>query len=208
MSTVTGLEPDPRRNGRVRLEVDGKVYCTLTVEQVATHHLVPGRVIDEPLQEFLQQAADADAALRALLRALERRSFSRQDLARRLRQRGHTPAAVAAGLERADQLGLIDDAAYALNFVATRAARGRGPARLRRDLQLSGVARHLIEAALEAQWPDGADASASVTSLVARRVQQLKSLPRVVRRRRILAFLARRGFAGADVRQVVDRLIA
>ncbi len=208
MSTITDLEPDPRRNGRVRLQVDGRPFCTLPVEAVIAHQLVAGRVVDESIQDLLQQAADADAALRALLRALERRSFSRKDLERRLRQRGHRPPAIAAGLDRADELGLINDGAYALHFVATRAARGRGPARLLRDLQQSGVARPLADAAIAAQWPEGSDPTESVAGLVRRRAEQLRTLPRQVRRRRILAFLARRGFTGSEVRQTIDRLIA
>lgn len=207
MNTITSLEPDPRRPGRVRLQIDGRPFCTLAAGQVEAHGVAPGRVVDEPLQALLEEAADADAALRALLRALERRSFARKDLERRLRQRGHTAAAISGALARADELALLDDGAYALNFVATRAARGRGPARLIRDLQLSGVARPLIDAAIAAQWPEGSDPDQSVAGLVRRRAEQLRTLPRPVRRRRILAYLARRGYSGHTIRQAVDRLI-
>lgn len=207
MSTITSLEPDPRRPGQVRLQIDGRPFCSLPAGQAAASGLAPGRVVDEPLQALLEQAADADAALRALLRALERRSFARKDLERRLRQRGHTAPAIAGALARADELGLVDDGAYAIHFVATRAARGRGPARLLRDLQLSGVARPLAEAAIAAHWPEGTDPAQSITGLVHRRAEQLRALPRPVRRRRILAYLARRGYTGHSIRQTVDRLI-
>ena len=53
--------------------------------------------------------------------------------------------AVEAALERATGLGLLDDAAYARNYVQTRAARGRGPSRLIRDLLAMGVQRSLID---------------------------------------------------------------
>jgi regulatory protein len=207
VSTITSLEPDPRRPGQVRLQIDGRPYCSLPASQAAASGLAPGRVVDEALEALLEQAADADAALRALLRALERRSFARQDLERRLRQRGHTAQAIAGALERADELGLVDDGAYAIHFVATRAARGRGPARLLRDLQMSGVARPLAEAAIAAHWPEGADPAQSIAGLVRRRAEQLRALPRPVRRRRILAYLARRGYTGHTIRQEVDRLI-
>lgn len=207
MSTITSLEPDPRRPGQVRLQVDGRPFCTLPASQAAAHGLTPGRLVDEALQDVLEQAADADAALRALLRALERRSFSRKDLERRLRQRGHTASAIEGALSRADELGLLDDGAYAMHFVATRAARGRGPARLLRDLQMSGVSRPLAEAAIAAHWPEGSDPAQSIDGLVRRRAEQLRSLPKPVRRRRILAYLARRGYTGHTIRQQVDQLI-
>ncbi len=65
--------------------------------------------------------------------------------------------AVEAALERIPSLGLLDDAAYARNYVQTRAARGRGPARLTRDLLAMGVERSLIDRALDAEWPEGSD---------------------------------------------------
>ncbi|HTO73334.1 MAG TPA: regulatory protein RecX [Gemmatimonadales bacterium] len=207
MKVITAIRPDPRRPGRVRLEVNGQPFCTLEAAQAEAHGMRPGREVDGGLEPLLDAAADTDAALRALLRALERRSYARRDLERRLRQRGHAPAAIAGALTRADELGLLDDAAYAQHFVATRAARGRGPARLIRDLLRSGVARPIVDAAIAAQWPDGSDPDQSVAGLVRRRAELLRSLPRPVRKRRILAFLARRGYSGHSVRQAVDRLI-
>ncbi len=207
MSTITAIRPDPRRPWRVRLEVDGQPFCTLAAVKAEAHGMCPGREVDGGIETLLNEAADTDAALRALLRALERRSFARRDLERRLQQRGHAPAAIAGAMERADELGLLDDAAYAQHFVATRAARGRGPARLIRDLMRSGLSRPLIDAAIAAQWPEGSDPDQSVTGLVRRRAEQLRTLPKPVRRRRILAYLARRGYSGHSVRQAVDQLI-
>ena len=75
----------------------------------------------------LNAAADSEAAFRTALRALERRSFARADLGRRLVRKGHPAAAVDVALGRLLARGLLDDAAFAW---ATPSAehRGRGPA--------------------------------------------------------------------------------
>src|SRR2546423_10238099 len=124
---IPALEPDPRRPEAVRVEVDGIRFGTVPRELVATDHLAVGRELDPALQDRLGAAADIEAAYRTALRALEVRSFARGDLARRLSRKGHPRPALEAALERIHGLGLLDDAAYARNYVQTRAARGRGP---------------------------------------------------------------------------------
>ena len=147
MPRITALEPDPRRPGALRLAVDGKVFCTVH-EDAPVRGLAVGAEWDEPRQAHAGQAADEEGAWRAALRALERRSFAVAELRRRLQQKGHPPAAVDYAVGRAQAAGLVDDAAFARRFVESRAARGRGPSRLRRDLQVLGVDRRHIEAAL------------------------------------------------------------
>lgn len=205
--TVTALEPDPRRAASVRICVAGRPYYTVAREAVAEAGLTVGRAIDSALHERLGRAADAEAALRSALGSLGLRAYARADLGRRLVRRGHPREAVEEALERIASLGLLDDAAFALVYVQTRALRGRGPDRLRRDLQAMGVARTSIEGAIAAHWPDGADASPLPLELARKRASQLGELPRPVKRRRILAYLARRGFTGRAVTQAVAQAL-
>jgi len=207
LPVLTALEPDPRRPGTLRVEVDGVRFGAVPQELAQAAGLAVGRPVDAEVHERLTAAADAEGAFRTLLRALERRSFARADLGRRLARKGHPAPAVAAALERAAGLGLLDDAGFARNYTQTRAARGRGPARITRDLLAMGVERSYIDRALAAEWPDGADRTAVPLALASKRVAQLADLPRPVRRRRVLAYLARRGFAGRDISDMVGRLV-
>jgi regulatory protein len=204
---LTALEPDPRRPGTLRVEVDGTRFGAVPAELARAAGLAVGRAVDAELHERLTAAADAEAAFRTLLRALERRSFARADLARRLIRKGHPRPAVEAAIERAFGLGLLDDAAFALTYVQTRAARGRGPSRLTRDLMAMGVERSLIDRALAAEWPEGSDRSRVPMALAVKRAAQLGDLPRPVKRRRVLAYLARRGFSGRDITDLVARVV-
>jgi len=207
LPVLTALEPDPRRPGTLRVELDGVRFGAVAAELARAAGLAVGRVVDQSLHEQLTGAADAEAAFRTLLRALERRSFARADLARRLMRKAHPRQAVEAAVERALGLGLLDDSAFAQSYVQTRAARGRGPARVTRDLMAMGVERAVIDRAVAAEWPEGSDRRGVPMALAAKRAAQLGDLPRPVKRRRLLAYLARRGFSGRDITDLVARLV-
>jgi regulatory protein len=206
-STITAVDPDPRRPGAVRLEIDGARFGAVPRELVGVEGLTVGRVVDAELQQRLGTAADIEAAYRTVLRCLELRSYARSDLGRRLLRKGHARQAVETALERATDLGLLDDAAYARGYVRTRAARGRGPSRLTRDLLAMGVQRSLIDRALAAEWPEGSDRSSMPLVLASKRAAQLGALPRPTKRRRVLAYLARRGFSGREVTEIVEGVL-
>ncbi|HEY8196211.1 MAG TPA: regulatory protein RecX [Gemmatimonadales bacterium] len=206
-STLTAIDPDPRRPGAVRLEIDGIRFGAIPRELVGAEGLTVGRLVDAELQERLGAAADLEAAYRTVLRCLELRAYARNDLGRRLVRKGHPRQAVDTALERAAGLGLLDDAAYTRNYVQTRAARGRGPLRLTRDLLAMGVQRSLIDGALAAEWPEGSDRSSMPLVLATKRAAQLGALPRQTKRRRVLAYLARRGFSGRDVTDIVEKVV-
>jgi len=204
---VGALSADPRRPECVRVMVQGRPLLTLPREVAVAERLAAGMVLDDSLLARLGRAADAEAAFRTLLRFVERRPFAARDLARRLVLKGHPPEAAAAAVERAGRAGLVDDERFARHYIDTRSARGRGPLRLRRDLSLLGIAPGLIDRALaEALGPDGSG-GADVEALARKRLAQLKGLARPVARRRLLAFLARRGFVGEPVHRLVASLI-
>ena len=204
---ITALDRDPRRPDAVRVEIDGKRFGPVPQELVVSEGLAVGHQLDPTLEARLSAAADVEAAFRTALRALEGRSYARLDLGRRLQRKGHARASVEAALERAARLGLLNDAAFAQTYVETRAARGRGPSRLTRDLLAMGVERSLIDRALALQWPEGSDRSSVPLALAEKRASQLGSLPRQTKRRRLVAYLARRGFAGRDITEMVEKVL-
>ena len=205
---ITGLLPDPRRTGVVQVEVDGARFASVPEHVVHAHGMRVGLALDEALRERLEAEADVEAAYRTALRSIERRPFARVDLSRRLLRKGHPRRAVETALERAAERGYLDDAAFAANYVETRAARGRGPLRLARDLMAMGVERAVIDRALAALHTEADGTNELPRTLAAKRAAQLRDLPRQVRRRRVLAYLARRGFSGREVSEMVARMLA
>jgi len=206
-ASITALEPDPARPATVHVWVDGRRFCTVPVEALREAGLTVGSAVDGAVEARLGRAADREAAFRTALRALERRAFSMSDLARRLVRKGHPPEAVDQAIERLCAVGLLDDARYAAQFVEVHSARGRGPARLRADLRRMGVESGVIDRALTEQFPPGTDLKAQPLALATKRAAQLGDLSHGVKRRRLLAYLARRGFRGSEVLEAVKEVL-
>lgn len=204
---LTGIVPDPRRPDYRLVEVDRGRFASLPAESLVGLDLVVGEEIRPLVLERLQELADLEAAHRAALRALARRAHARFDLRRRLLQKQHPPRAVDAALERLSAVGLLDDVRFAQDYAVAKASRGRGPARLVRDLRQQGVDRRIAEQVVQSSLAtEGVDLTHAVRSLAEQRARQLAGLPPAVRKRRLTAFLARRGFGGHEIREVVESL--
>jgi len=102
--------------------------------------------------------------------------------------------------------GYVDDAAFARDFVETRAGRGYGAARLAADLRARGVEPALVTAAL-----GGLDRDAQLEKARAVARRRLPALRRAGPERaagRLRDFLMRRGFTGGVVMRVVREVLA
>lgn len=149
--------------------------------------------------------ADAVGAAREIaLRRLSVRARSRSELARDLRSRDVPAEAAAEVLERFTEVGLIDDAAFAAEWVESRGHRS-GASRLRQELRQKGVAEEHIAEAIGAR--DGEADLVTARELAVRRLVSMAGLDGLVRQRRLAAFLARRGFSSSVIRRVVVEVL-
>jgi regulatory protein len=178
--------------------VDGRPFCSVPEDAAGEAGLEVGAAWNADKAVRTSQFADAAAVWQSLLTALARRAHSAEELRRRLTRKGHHPDLVGVAIRRALAERLLNDSVFAEQYVASRAARGRGPSRLRRDLRILGVADREIEGALASHWADDADPLDLARQLAQRRARQLAQLPPETRRRRVTAYLARRGFSGAS----------
>ena len=209
MAILTHIAPDPHRPGYRVLEVDRGRFASLPDEAIHELPLVQGTGLDRGMLERLQHLADVEAAYRAAVRAQARRPHAAGDLRRRLILKQHPPAAADVAMQRLAERGLIDDRRFAEHYVATRAARGRGPARLLKDLMRQGLDRPTAEAAVRtALDAEGIDVEHTLRLVAERRAASLDDLPSPVKRRRLAAYLSRRGYQGPAVRQLVEDLVA
>lgn len=205
---VSALRPDPRLPGCVIVEIDGARLVSLPVEVVVELGLVSGQELTPARHEALLEAARVEAARRVALRMLSIRAHAVQDLARKLRDRNHEPQAVKVALKRLEAAGLLNDAEFARHFARVRAPKGHGPSRLVHDLLSRGVERVVAERAVaEVTAAESFDPESAARRLAEKRVVSLKTLARPMRRRRILAYLARRGFRGMVIRQMVEEML-
>jgi regulatory protein len=193
----------------VIIEVNRARYASLPIEAVNPLGLSVGRELDAPALERLGYLGDVEASARVAIRLLAARPRSVNELLRRLKERGHNPSAAAEAVGRLETRGMLDDADFARHFVRIRTGRGLGRSRLLRDLLSKGVDRRVAERAIdEVLSAEGVDALRQARALANRRVAQLGDLPRERLQQRLLGYLARRGFQGMEVRELVRQVVS
>ncbi|MBB1041578.1 MULTISPECIES: regulatory protein RecX [unclassified Dietzia] len=157
-------------------------------------------------------APEAHEAATAALRLLRHRPRSRHELRERLLGKEHAPDAVDEALDRVRAWGLLDDADFASEWVrGRRRRRGRSRGALERELREKGVAEVHIAGAVAGI--DEADDRQQATDLVRARLSRSPVDPGPGadlqgERRRLVAFLARRGYPTGLAMTVVDAELA
>jgi regulatory protein len=150
----------------------------------------------------------AQVARDICLQQLAVRPRTRAELATILRKRGIADSVAAEVLDRYDEVGLIDDAAFARAWVTSR-HHGKGLARraLAGELRRRGVDGEVVGAALEEV--DGDTEAATARALVDRKLRSMASAPPDAVFRRLVGMLARKGYPpGVAVGAVKDALAA
>jgi regulatory protein len=133
------------------------------------------------------------------------RQRSRRELERRLVQAGFEPDAVEVELGRLEQVGLIDDAAFAAAVVESRmGARGESRRAVGVKLQQAGVDRDVALAALD-EAPEGEQDRAD--RLAQARATRVSGLDPTVGFARVSGFLMRRGYPPGVARQAARRAL-
>jgi len=194
--TVTGIVASPRAPGRFTVMVDGRSAHTLNLSTIERLKLSIGATTIG--REDL--IAREEAVLRTYDRAvmmLAARGRAAKDLERQLIRKGEPAEFARLAVDRLRDEGFVDDELFARSFVRSKAA-GAGLARrrLQQELGRRGVDRGIADEAIaEVFEEDAIDEDASALQLAQKRNRSLRSEDAQSRRRRVYAFLARRGFS-------------
>ncbi|MFU8850502.1 regulatory protein RecX [Micromonospora sp. SL1-18] len=150
---------------------------------------------------------EGELAREICLRQLAVRPRTRAELAGALARRGISEEVAAQVLDRYDEVGIVDDAAFARAWVSSRHA-GRGLARraLANELRQRGVDGEVASEAL-GELDEETEAE-TARALVERKLRATRGEPDAVFRR-LVGMLARKGYApGVAIRAVKDALAA
>ncbi|SCF31049.1 regulatory protein [Micromonospora viridifaciens] len=150
---------------------------------------------------------EAELAREICLRQLAVRPRTRAELAGALARRGISEEVAAQVLDRYDEVGIIDDAAFARAWVSSRHT-GRGLARraLANELRQRGVDGEVASEAL-GELDEETEAE-TARALVERKLRATRGEPDAVFRR-LVGMLARKGYPpGVAIRAVKEALAA
>ncbi|MEV4125147.1 recombination regulator RecX [Nocardia sp. NPDC049707] len=158
--------------------------------------------------ERTPQGGTVEQAKEACLRLLAVRARSRAELAQRLAAKGFTPEITERALDRFTEVGLIDDVAFAEQWVHSRHTfSGKGKQALAQELRRKGVSQSDAASALDAITAD--DEEQRATELVRRKLRTMPTnLDRDKIIRRLVAMLARRGYNQSTAFTVVKAELA
>ncbi|MFI5491161.1 regulatory protein RecX [Actinoplanes sp. NPDC051859] len=151
--------------------------------------------------------SESETAREICLRQLAVRPRTRAELAKALARKEISAEVIAEVLDRYDEVGIIDDAAFSRAWVASRHyVRGLARRALANELRQRGVDAEVATEALEALDED--EEAATARALVDRKLRAASGTPDQVFRR-LVGMLARKGYtAGVAVRAVKDALAA
>ena len=148
---------------------------------------------------------DADAeevARKILLDQLTGQARSRAELEGKLAKRRVPPEVAQRLLDRFEEVGLVDDQAFARAWVQSRQT-GKGLARraLAQELRRKGIDDEVARDALADVDPD--DEAEAARTLVRRKLRSVQRLDRATATRRLAGMLARKGHSSGVAFRVV-----
>lgn len=205
---ITSLAPQKHAPERLSIFIDGEFRMGIAAELAHAANLRVGDTVDEAQLAELEHRDRAWQAREAALRLLAVRPRSAAELVRRLRMKGYGEDVTEGVIDRLRETGMIDDAAFAGMLTRDRVRlRPQGSRRLANELRQKGVdeatARAAIRETLEGEETDERELARRAAAKWKPRAGE--ELDRA--RRRLHGFLARRGFDGETIREVLDETL-
>ncbi|HVE78196.1 MAG TPA: regulatory protein RecX [Gemmatimonadaceae bacterium] len=207
MELITDITESPRRPGRYVVSVAGRPGPTVSVETIERWKLAVGQPW-EPVGAAVEREGTALATYDRALNMLAARARSRRELERLLVRKGEPADLAREAIRRLEQAGYLDDAEFARQFARAKAL-GAGLARRRLAAELGrrGVERAVADRAVDEVFVDErVDEREGVERLVRKRLASLAGLDPATRRRRLYAYLARRGYGPDLIRVAIERI--
>lgn len=206
--TVTRLEVQQHDNNRVSIFVDGTFAFGVHRSLVIKHGLSEGQVLTEEKEDALKNDESVVQAKQTALRYLAHKPRTEQEVRQKLQQKEVAPSIIGHVLKRMHDLGYVDDATYAEDYVRNRFASKRyGPRRIQRELIKRGIDRDQAEQAVARFFQDH-------DPLEAARSHAEKRWPRISRddnpqrrKQKLYRYLARRGFTSDTIYRVLDEFV-
>ena len=192
---------EPRRKGLTQLFLDGEAAVKIDTEIFVRSGLKPGDELSDDELRRLIEASDARRAQEKALYLWEYRSHSKKELDEKIARTAASKAAAQAAADRMEELGLVDDEAYARELARVLFTRKRyGKMRVKQELRQKGIASELIGELL-AEYGGEEEALENLREILARKYPNWTQDERT--RRRAFAGLQRLGYSYELIRRAM-----
>ena len=196
---IQDLKPSKRVAGRWLAVLEDGSILRVGENEVVGFALYSGKELTEEEIRGLREAARRSGLKEKALNLLARKPQSRKELERKLGEWEAGEEESAAICDRMEELGYLNDAAYAGMIVRHYSAKGYGDKKIRDELYRRGVPRCLWDEALEQAADPGPAIDAFVAKKLAGKTADRKEIQKVS------AALARRGYSWSDISDALRR---
>ena len=202
MNTVTVIETQMKRRGRVKVFLDKGFAFSLSLPVAAEAGLHKGQTLSLPEIERLKSADRLQSSLDSTLKYMSPRPRSEAEIRARLNRHGFDTDTIQQVLARLKERGLVDDIAFARFWRENRENfRPRSRRLIELELKQKGVDAETI-----AEATAGVDDEPSAYRAAQRKARSLARLDHSSFRKRLGDFLKRRGFDYELVNRTIDRV--
>jgi regulatory protein len=202
---VTALRPTKRDPDRIAVDLDGSFAFALPATIVADERIDVGDTLDSDRVSALLAAEQASRATEAALVFLSYRPRSEKEVRDRLRRGGFEQDAIEHAIARLHEWRYLDDADFARRWVENRSThRPRGRRLLQQELRHKGIDGEIARDAID---DADLDEIGAAEALARRRLPAYAGDEPAAIRRRLGAYLARRGYGYDVIRIALDRAL-
>jgi len=207
------VSPEVSRISKVSRKGEYRVFFSDGTEIRILKDQLPGSGIEEGVSLSRHRIEELDSAYRyarcrnAALRLLKVRPRTELELRRRFKSLGAAPRIADRVMADLKTEGLVDDRVFARLWIGEKVRRGDcGRMRLINDLRAKGIERDVMMEELEAALSDGKELELA-GRLAIKKMERLGRVPPGEGRRRVYAYLLRRGFTSEAAGEAVQRAV-
>ncbi len=194
---VTSVIPLEKGKARIRFEDGSEVI--LYKGEIRKLGIQEGCVITDEVYHKIIDEILGQRAIKRAMHLLERQDRTERQLYDKLKENGYPEACIESAISYVKRYHYIDDFRYASAYIRYRQEK-KSRQKLKLELQAKGIARDVIEEALEEEYVS--DDQKKIMELLQKRRYSFENAD-TAEQRKNYQFLLRRGFQSSDILHVM-----
>ena len=199
---ITAIKAQKHNPDRISIDLDGEFAFGLS--RIVAAWLKVGDTLSEKQITDLTRADTSEKALQSALKLLDYRPRTEKEIRQRLNIKGFDEQEIESVMVRLHAANLVQDQQFARMWIDNRCEfHPRSKRMIRFELRNKGVSEQIIDQALT----DGMDEEELASRAAEKYARKLDPSDRLGFRKKLSAYLARRGFSYGTVAPVVNRML-
>lgn len=193
---IEALEESKHIRGRYLVHLSDQSILKVTENEIAAFHLSPGQELDEATMQSLKEAGTRSNAHSLAAKLISYRPQSRSELVQHMKEKGIAEEDAEEAADWLEELGALDDQAYACSIVRHYSQRDYGQKKIESELYRRGIDKQYWETAMK----EAAPPQEGISRVLERKLQgKDPNDPKELRR--VSDALLRRGYTWGQIQE-------